>query len=125
MPVWQPAYVGVGSNLADPRQQVQRALAALAGIVNTRAISASRLYRSRPFGAVAQPDFVNAVAGLLTQLSAPELLRELHAIEAAFGRPARHERWGPRIIDLDLLALGRERRTDPELVLPHTGIVER
>src|SRR5215470_2721923 len=125
MPVWQPAYVGVGSNLADPRQQVQRALAALTGIANTRAILASRLYRSRPFGPVAQPDFVNAVAGLLTQLSAPELLRELQAIELAFGRPAEHQRWGPRIIDLDLLAYARERRGDPQLVLPHPGIVER
>src|SRR5215470_2938612 len=125
MPVWQPAYVGVGSNLADPRQQVQRALAELGGIANTRAIVASRLYRSRPFGPVAQPDFVNAVAGLLTQLSAPELLRELHAIEAAFGRPAQHERWGPRIIDLDLLVFGRERRAQPELTVPHPGIVDR
>src|ERR1700759_5067777 len=99
MPLWQPAYVGVGSNLADPREQVQRALAALGRIARTRAISASRLYRSRPFGPVAQPDFVNAVAGLMTQLSAPALLRELQSIEAAFGRPAQHERWGPRIID--------------------------
>jgi 2-amino-4-hydroxy-6-hydroxymethyldihydropteridine diphosphokinase len=125
MPVWQPAYVGVGSNLADPRQQVKRALAELGRIADTRVITASRLYRSRPFGPVAQPDFVNAVAGLLTQLPAPELLRALHAIEAAFGRPGEHERWGPRIIDLDLLAFGRERRTDPELTLPHPGIVER
>jgi 2-amino-4-hydroxy-6-hydroxymethyldihydropteridine diphosphokinase len=125
MPVWQPAYVGVGSNLADPRKQVRRALAELGRITNTRAIATSHLYRSRPFGPVAQPDFVNAVAGLLTQLPAPELLRQLQAIEAAFGRPAQHERWGPRIIDLDLLAFGRERRAEPGLALPHPGIVER
>jgi len=125
MPVWQPAYVGLGSNLADPREQVQSALERLAHIAQTRRVACSRLYRSRPFGPVAQPDFVNAVAGLLTQLSAPELLRELHAIENAFGRPAQHERWGPRIIDLDLLAYGRERRAEPELTLPHPGIVER
>ena len=125
MPVWQPAYVGLGSNLADPRQQVQRALARLAQLPHTRRIACSRLYRSRPLGPIAQPDFVNAVAGLLTQLSAPELLRELQAIEIAFGRPSEHQRWGPRIIDLDLLAYGRERCTDPQLTLPHPGIVER
>src|SRR5215467_3920900 len=125
MPVWQPAYVGVGSNLADPRQQVLNALERLAHIGHTRRIACSRLYRSRPFGPVAQPDFVNAVAGLLTQLSAPELFRELQAIEAAAGRPEQHERWGPRIIDLDLLAYGRERRAEPELTVPHPGIVER
>ena len=125
MPVWQPAYVGLGSNLADPRQQVERALEQLAHVTHTRRVARSPLYRSRPLGPIAQPDFVNAVAGLLTQLSAPELLRELQLIEAAFGRPAQHQRWGPRVIDLDLLAYDREQRSDPELILPHPGIVER
>jgi 2-amino-4-hydroxy-6-hydroxymethyldihydropteridine diphosphokinase len=85
----------------------------------------SRLYRSRPFGKADQPDFVNAAAGLLTQLDAMVLFRSLQAIEVAMGRPERHERWGPRIIDLDLLAYARERRSDPALTLPHPGIVER
>jgi len=124
-PVWQPAYVGLGSNLAEPRRQVERALEALAHIRSTRCALVSRLYGSRPFGPVAQPDYVNAVAGLLTQLPAAQLLGELRALEAAFGRPAARERWGPRILDLDLLAYGRERRTDPDLTLPHPGIVER
>ena len=122
---WQPAYVGVGSNLDDPRAQVLAALERLGRLPKTRLVLASRLYRSRPFGPVAQPDFVNAVAGILTQLEPPALLQELKAIESSMGRPARHERWGPRIIDLDLLALGSERRQDPELTLPHPGIVER
>ena len=122
---WQPAYIGVGSNLEDPRAQVLAATTRLGKLPRTRLVLASRLYRSRPFGPVMQPDFVNAVAAVLTQLEPPALLKALHGIESAMGRPERHERWGPRIIDLDLLALGSERRTEPELTLPHPGIVER
>jgi 2-amino-4-hydroxy-6-hydroxymethyldihydropteridine diphosphokinase len=66
-----------------------------------------------------------AAGGLLTQLSAPQLLAALRALEAAFGRPAQRERWGPRVLDLDLLAFARERRAEPELTVPHPGIVER
>src|SRR6516162_7831254 len=115
---WQPAYVGVGSNLDDPRAQVLAALERLGRLPKTRLVLVSGLYRSRPFGPVAQPDFVNAVAGLLTQLDAPALLKELKAIESSMGRPERHERWGPRIIDLDVLAVGAERHQEPELTLP-------
>ena len=122
---WQPAYIGVGSNLEDPRAQVLAAITRLGLLPRTHLVLASKLYRSRPFGPVAQPDFVNAVAGILTQLAPTALLKELHGIESAMGRPERHERWGPRIIDLDLLALGSEHRTEPELTLPHPGIVER
>jgi 2-amino-4-hydroxy-6-hydroxymethyldihydropteridine diphosphokinase len=122
---WRPAYVGVGSNLEDPRAQVLRALARLEQLPLTRVELTSPLYRSKPMGPIAQPDFVNAVAGLLTQLEAPALFAELRALEAALGRPASHERWGPRVIDLDLLSYARERRTGPDLVLPHPGIPER
>jgi 2-amino-4-hydroxy-6-hydroxymethyldihydropteridine diphosphokinase len=122
---WQPAYIGVGSNLEDPRAQVLAALERLGDLPKTHLVLASRLYRSRPFGKVAQPDFVNAVAGILTQLDPQTLLSELHAIESAMGRPRRHERWGPRVVDLDLIAYGRERRNEAELALPHPGIVER
>src|SRR5215472_2264790 len=125
MDIWQPAYIGVGSNLEDPRAQVLAAFERLKQLPQTRVISTSSLYRSRPFGPVAQPDFVNAVAGILTQLEPKALMGALHAIETAMGRPARHEHWGPRIIDLDLLAQGRERREEPHLTLPHPGIVGR
>ncbi len=125
MEVWQPAYIGVGSNLDDPRSRVLAAFKALAGIADTRVILTSPLYSSRPFGPVAQPDYVNAVAGLLTRLGSAELLARLRSIERQFGRPERHERWGPRVLDLDLLVFGGERRQDPELTLPHPGIVER
>jgi len=123
--LWRPAYVGVGSNLADPGAQVLAACARLAQLPLTRLELLSPLYQSRPMGPIAQPDFINAVAGLLTKLEAPALLKELRGIEGALGRPAVHERWGPRVIDLDLLVFGRERRSDPDLTLPHPGIPER
>jgi 2-amino-4-hydroxy-6-hydroxymethyldihydropteridine diphosphokinase len=122
---WQPAYIGVGSNLDDPRAQVHTACLRLAQIPASRVVLASRLYASRPFGPVAQPDFVNAAVAMLTQLESQALLEHLRAIETAMGRPARHERWGPRVIDLDLLSYDHERLETPALILPHPGIVER
>jgi 2-amino-4-hydroxy-6-hydroxymethyldihydropteridine diphosphokinase len=119
-----PAYVGVGSNLGDPRAHVLAAFEALAALPRTRLVARSRLYRTRPFGPVQQGDFINAVAGLLTQLSAAELLQGLRDIEAAAGR-VRSERWGPRLLDLDLLVYGSERIDSPELTVPHPGIAAR
>jgi 2-amino-4-hydroxy-6-hydroxymethyldihydropteridine diphosphokinase len=123
--IWQPAYIGVGSNLAAPRSQVLDAFGRLARLPATRVVLTSPLYQSRPFGPVDQPEFVNAVVGLLTQLPAPDLLAQLRALESAFGRPERRQKWGPRVIDLDVLVYGRERRADADLTLPHPGIVER
>ena len=91
----------------------------------TRVVAVSKLYGSKPFGPVVQSDFVNAVVGILTQLDSPALLQETRGIERALGRPEKYERWGPRIIDLDLLVFGREKRSDPTLTIPHPGIVER
>jgi 2-amino-4-hydroxy-6-hydroxymethyldihydropteridine diphosphokinase len=125
MEIWRPAYIGLGSNLADPHQQVLNACRRLAALPLTRLVLSSSLYRSRPFGPVAQPDFVNAVAGVLTQLPPLPLLDELLSLETALGRPPRRERWGPRVIDLDLLAYAREQRSEARLTLPHPGIVER
>ena len=125
MQTWQPAYLGVGSNLAEPRQQVERAFRKLRQLPHTRVMLVSPLYRSRAFGPVPQPDFINAAVAVLTQLSADELLVQLRALESEFGRPLERERWGPRILDLDLLSYGREQRADAALCLPHPGIVER
>jgi 2-amino-4-hydroxy-6-hydroxymethyldihydropteridine diphosphokinase len=125
MQVWQPAYLGVGSNLKEPRVQVLAACARLAAVPLTQVVLTSPLYASRPYGPVIQPDFVNAVVGVLTQLDARGLLAELLGVERALGRPAERQRWGPRIIDLDLLVYGRERCAEPALTLPHPGIVER
>jgi len=122
---WLPAYVGIGSNLSDPAAQVRRALAALGALPGTKLVASSPLYRTQPFGAVVQPPFVNAVAGVLTQRAPEELLADLRALERALGREPPRERWGPRVIDLDLLVLGREVRATAELTLPHAGIAAR
>lgn len=122
---WRPAYVALGSNLADPAAQVAAALGRLPGIPGTRLIARSRLWASRPLGPQDQPDFVNAVAGLLTQLDARELLGELQALERAMGRTGPVVRWGPRSIDLDLLAMGSDELSEPAICLPHPGVHER
>lgn len=124
-PRWVPAYVALGSNLDQPAAQVARAFAALEQLPSTRVQLSSSLYRSRPYGPVEQPDFVNAVAALLTQLDAPTLLRELQALETQLGRAAPIVRWGPRLIDLDLLVHGITRCSDDTLTLPHPGLAER
>ncbi|MEO6186785.1 MAG: 2-amino-4-hydroxy-6-hydroxymethyldihydropteridine diphosphokinase [Steroidobacteraceae bacterium] len=124
MTIWVPAYIGVGSNLGDSQARVRAAFESLGNMHNTRFIAKSRLYRTRPFGPVEQDDFINAVAGVLTQLSARELLTEIRAIETRAGR-VRIERWGPRTLDLDLLVFGDERIDTQDLVVPHPGIAER
>jgi 2-amino-4-hydroxy-6-hydroxymethyldihydropteridine diphosphokinase len=123
--VWEPAYVGIGSNLDDPPAQVRRAMDALAGLPQTLLVLRSPLYGSRPMGEVQQGDFVNAVAGLLTQLPARSLLDNLQQLERAAGRPAQRQHWGPRALDLDLLVFGAETCATASLTLPHPGVVGR
>jgi 2-amino-4-hydroxy-6-hydroxymethyldihydropteridine diphosphokinase len=122
---WIPAYVALGSNLDDPHRQIERAFAGLVDLPRTRLVLRSASYRSRPFGPVQQPEFVNAVAGLLTQLDAASLLHELKTLESALGRATPVVRWGPRRIDLDLLVHGATRLQEPHLHVPHPGIAER
>ena len=122
---WSPAYIGVGSNLHSPARQVEAAIGHLAEIRQTRLVRASSMFRSAPLGGIEQPDFVNAVAAVLTQLEPAELLAELHDIEAANGRERDDTRWGPRVLDLDLLAYADRQIAEPELTIPHPGIGER
>jgi 2-amino-4-hydroxy-6-hydroxymethyldihydropteridine diphosphokinase len=122
---WFPAYVGIGSNLGDPPERVRAAFARLASLPLCRLECRSSLYGSVPMGPIPQADFCNAVAGLLTQLEAPQLHRGLRDIETQLGRESERERWGPRVIDLDLLVYADERRADAQLTLPHPGIAER
>lgn len=112
------AYIGLGSNLSDPAAQVRRALAALAALEEVEVLRVSGLYLNPPLGPAKQPWYVNAVAQVRTRLTAAELLRTLTRLETALGR-VRRERWGPRLIDLDLLLYDGEVTVTPELVLPH------
>jgi len=122
---WFPAYVGLGSNLQGPVKQLEKTFEELNAIPVTRLMKQSSLYRSEPFGGVDQPDFVNAVAALLTQLSAQDLLRELQRIENERGRERGDVRWGPRILDLDLLVYSDQIIDELDLSVPHPGISER
>jgi 2-amino-4-hydroxy-6-hydroxymethyldihydropteridine diphosphokinase len=122
---WRPAYVALGSNLAGPARQLREALRRLAGLQDTELVATSRLWASRPLGPQDQPDFVNAAAGLITQLEPRQFLAGLKAVEHAMGRAVPAPRWGPRIIDLDLVVFGSEQREEPGLTLPHPGVHER
>ncbi len=118
------AYIGLGSNLQAPRRQLERALEALAALPRSQVLKASRFYRSPPLGPADQPDYLNAVALLETELAPLALLDRLQALENAQGR-VRTRRWGPRTLDLDLLLYDRRRIDHPRLQVPHPGIAER
>ena len=119
------AFIGIGSNLADPVAQVRGAIDALDGLPRTRCLSASRLYRNPPMGPAGQPDYINAVAGLASELTAHALLAALQGLEAAAGRDRSGQRWGPRPLDLDLLIYGEQRIDDAALTVPHPGLASR
>jgi 2-amino-4-hydroxy-6-hydroxymethyldihydropteridine diphosphokinase len=124
MPGSSTAYVALGSNLDDPEAQVERGFAALAALPGTLLRARSRRYRTPPWGVVDQPDFVNAVARLETSLAPHALLDALLAIEARAGR-VRGLRYGPRVLDLDLLLYGDCELREAGLTLPHPRLHER
>ena len=123
-PLWRPAYVGIGGNLDSPRERVPEAIERMKALDATRIELRSHLYLTRPMGPQDQPDFVNAAVGLLTQLEPRDLLSGLLGIERSMGRE-RVERWGPRIIDLDLLWMVDLSIDEPGLTLPHPGVSRR
>jgi 2-amino-4-hydroxy-6-hydroxymethyldihydropteridine diphosphokinase len=122
--LWRPAYVAIGSNLDSPRDRVLEAFERISKLHAACCALRSRLYLSRPLGPQDQPQFVNAAVGLLTQLAPQDLLSELLAIERVMGRE-RRQRWGPRVIDLDILWMVDAAITLPELTLPHPGVSTR
>jgi len=119
--LWRPVYVAIGSNLQHPRDQVLEAMQRLAALGAPDSLLRSHLYRSRPMGPQDQPDFINAAAGFLTQLPPQELLAGLLDIERVMGRD-RRERWGPRVIDLDLVWMVDAAVDEPGLKVPHPGV---
>jgi len=122
------AYVGIGSNLAHPRRQLSRAIREMTRLPRTRVAAVSPNYVSAPLGAAGpQPDYVNAVAALVTSLAAPALLKRMRAIERRHGRAPAEQRLrnAARTLDLDLLLFGRRRLRQPQLTLPHPRMHQR
>lgn len=119
------AYIGLGSNLSDPEQQIRHAVTHIEQMPNCELNLVSSLYFSKPMGPKNQPDYMNAVLELNTSLSAIALLDQLQAIENKAGRVRKDNRWGPRILDLDILLFDNQTITTERLTIPHYGLKER
>ena len=118
-----PCAIALGSNRGESRQVLEAALQRLARLDETTLTARSSLYKTAPVGPP-QPDYLNACALIETHLSPQELMAQLLALEAEFGR-VRQERWGPRILDLDILFYGDHVITEPDLHIPHPRLRER
>ncbi|WP_260259893.1 2-amino-4-hydroxy-6-hydroxymethyldihydropteridine diphosphokinase [Vibrio intestinalis] len=119
------AYIAIGSNLADPVSQANDAIEALKTLPRSEFLAASQLYSSTPMGPQNQPDYINAVAAIKTELTPLELLDCTQAIELEQGRVRKDERWGPRTLDLDIILYGNEVMDSERLTIPHYGMRER
>lgn len=117
-------FIGLGSNVGNPLQQIQQAMASLKEIPCSRVECVSSVYTSKPLGPQDQPDFLNAAAQLSTSLKPLELLEELQKIEEQQNR-VREVKWGPRTIDLDILLYGHEVLETADLTIPHKGLTTR
>jgi 2-amino-4-hydroxy-6-hydroxymethyldihydropteridine diphosphokinase len=116
------AYIGLGSNLSQPRIQVTNAVEAIAKIAQSKVISVSSQYLSKPMGPQDQDDYINAVVALETELCAIALLDALQLIENEAGRVRKDNRWGARILDCDILLFGNETINSERLTVPHYGM---
>jgi 2-amino-4-hydroxy-6-hydroxymethyldihydropteridine diphosphokinase len=119
------AFIGLGSNLASPSEQLKSALNALHKHEQISVQRCSHLYQSVPMGPKDQPDYVNAVCQITTALSPLELLDVIQNIELEHGRERMGERWGPRTLDLDMLIFNDLRLNSERLTLPHYGMAHR
>lgn len=118
------AYIGLGSNLENPRAQVEQAFSELSTLASSQLLKRSPLYRSSAIGPGDQPDYINAVALLKTDLQPLELLNALQAIEQNHRR-VRIEHWGPRTLDLDILLLDELCIDSERLKVPHPYLTQR
>lgn len=119
-----PAFLGLGGNIGDPAKAMAAALRALDTGDGIDIVRVSSLYRTPPWGKADQPDFLNAVTEIRTCLSPRALLEACLATERSLKRE-RRERWGPRLIDLDILLYGDERIAEDGLDIPHPRMLER
>jgi|SRR5690349_16613388 2-amino-4-hydroxy-6-hydroxymethyldihydropteridine diphosphokinase len=118
------AYVALGSNLGDRSAHLAAARAALDALPDTILVEASTVEETAPLGGKAQPAYLNQMVLLETRLTPRALLEACQAIERAEGR-VRAERWGSRTIDLDIVRYGDRRVDEPDLIIPHPGLVDR
>ena len=119
------AWLGLGSNLQRPVAQIRRALASLESATGIEILRTSSLYHTPPWGHERQDDFINAVVQVAPDLEPMPLLRTLQSIENEMGRRRSGHRWGPRIIDIDLLLYADLKIQSEELELPHPRMHER
>ncbi|PHS70346.1 MAG: 2-amino-4-hydroxy-6-hydroxymethyldihydropteridine diphosphokinase [Methylophaga sp.] len=117
-------FIGLGSNLTDPVFQVKTAIDDLTNLPDIQLLASSFLYKSSPMGPQDQPDYINAVVALETNISPHSLLDQLQQIEQKHGR-IRQRHWGERTLDLDLLIYGEQIVDDERLTVPHPGISTR
>lgn len=117
-------FIGLGSNQLGPTQQIAAALERLRLLPDIQLVSCSSLYLSEPWGYTEQAEFINAVAELHSFMEPPALFAQMQQLEVAAGRGA-GERWGPRVLDLDLLAWGERRLDEPDLCIPHPRLAQR
>lgn len=117
-------YLGLGSNLDSPLENLRSARAAIAGETRICEIAFSNFYQSPPMAGMNQPDYINAVMAIETDLTALELLATMQKIENQHGR-IRSQRWGARTLDIDILLFGDEILDLPDLKIPHYGMAER
>ena len=118
------AYLGLGGNIGDPASAMAAALRALDADAGVDVVAVSSLYRTPPWGLTDQPDFLNAVAAVDCRLGARDLLALCLEVETSLKR-VRDIRWGPRVIDIDILMFGSERIDEAGLQVPHPRMVER
>lgn len=119
------AYIGLGSNIEDPRTQISTALVKIHSHEQISIQHCSHLYTSAPMGPQNQPDYINAVIKITTALTPIELLDVLQDIEQQHGRKRIGERWGPRTLDLDIILFNNLKMDNDRLTIPHNGLAQR
>jgi 2-amino-4-hydroxy-6-hydroxymethyldihydropteridine diphosphokinase len=119
------AYIGIGSNVGDRQDFCRRAVADLGDSAGIEVVATSSLYETSPIGGPPQRSFVNAVVKVETELTPRGLLEACKRIEGKMGREESDIRWGPRVVDLDILLYGEEKVNEPDLEIPHALMTQR
>jgi 2-amino-4-hydroxy-6-hydroxymethyldihydropteridine diphosphokinase len=121
----EQVYIGLGANLNDPIDTINEAIEALKSLPQCQFLSVSKIYRSAPMGPADQPDYINCVVAITTDLTAIQLFQHTCDIEQQHGRTRDGEHWGPRTLDLDILLFGSDMINNDVLTIPHYGLQER